>query len=266
VPASLVVEATGPTGAVVSWAAPLAIDDVSGLVPVLCEPGSGSGFAAGQTAVTCAAADAAGNLAHQAFTVTVQDNRPPTVVVPVTVRATASSAAGAVVTFAASASDAVSGPVPVTCTPASGSTFAPGVTHVTCRATDAAANAGSAGFDVSVTFEWSGILAPVRSDGSSVFKIGRTVPVKFQLAGSSAGIANLAARILVAKVSDGIAGVFEDITSSSSADAGNLFRYDPAAGQYVFNLSTAPLSHGTWAIQVDLGDGESRLTTISLRP
>ncbi|MBI3402684.1 MAG: VCBS repeat-containing protein [Acidobacteria bacterium] len=61
---------------------------------------------------------------------------PPVVTVPSNLTAEATSRSGAIVTFAASASDD-SGPVPVNCSPASGSTFALGVTTVTCSATNA---------------------------------------------------------------------------------------------------------------------------------
>ena len=40
-------------------------------------------------------------------------------------------------------------------------------------------------FMVSVAYAWSGVLQPVNADGSSVFKLGSTVPVTFQLTGPS---------------------------------------------------------------------------------
>jgi hypothetical protein len=49
-----------------------------------------------------------------------------------------------------SAVDAVDGPVPVTCAPASGSIFPLGTTTVACTATDAAGNMASASFRVTV--------------------------------------------------------------------------------------------------------------------
>ena len=57
---------------------------------------------------------------------------------------------GRVVTFDATATDVVSGPVVVTCTPASGSTFAIGTTPVSCSASDAASNTGTGSFTVTV--------------------------------------------------------------------------------------------------------------------
>jgi hypothetical protein len=110
---------------------------------------------------------------------------------------------------------------------------------------------------------WSGFLQPINQSGSSVFNLGRTVPVKFQLTGASAGITNAVARLYVAKVTDSVVGTEEAAGSTSAATAGNLFRYSD--GQYIFNLSTDGLSAGTYQLRVDMGDGALRTVTISLR-
>jgi hypothetical protein len=74
--------------------------------------------------------------------VRVNDVTPPTVVVDdKTVEAT--SPAGAVITYPATAVDNVDGPLTPTCVPPPGSTFPLGATTVTCTATDAAGNTGS---------------------------------------------------------------------------------------------------------------------------
>jgi hypothetical protein len=78
------------------------------------------------------------------------DVTPPAVTVPADIAVDATSAAGAAVSFVASAVDAVDGDRPVTCTPASGATFGIGTTSVTCTASDTASNVGSAEFDVTV--------------------------------------------------------------------------------------------------------------------
>ncbi len=67
---------------------------------------------------------------------------------PVTV--TATTPAGATVAFSVSATDAVDPAPVVSCTPASGTTFAIGDTTVNCTATDASTNSASASFVVSV--------------------------------------------------------------------------------------------------------------------
>jgi hypothetical protein len=50
----------------------LAVDDVDGVVPVDCDPESGSVFAPGFTTVACSATDQAGNEAGESFEVFVQ--------------------------------------------------------------------------------------------------------------------------------------------------------------------------------------------------
>jgi hypothetical protein len=150
VPADMTVEATGSTGAVVTFTA-TASDVVDGSLAPTCTPSSGSTFALGSTGVTCSAADKAGNAASASFKVNVLDKTPPKLTLPadMTVQA-ATGASGAVVKYSVSASDLVDGSVPVTCTPASGSTFPLGTTAVSCSAKDKAGNTASGSFKVNI--------------------------------------------------------------------------------------------------------------------
>jgi hypothetical protein len=148
-PSDLTQEATSRNGAQIRFAAS-ATDRVDGAVPVTCTPASGSTFPLGATPVACAAIDRAGFAASGGFTVTVVDNRPPTLKLPNGLTEEATSKDGAQVRFAASATDRVDGAVPVTCTPASGSTFPLGATPVTCSAIDAAGFAAIGDFKVKV--------------------------------------------------------------------------------------------------------------------
>ena len=74
----------------------------------------------------------------------VSDTTPPVITAPANITKEATSAAGAVVTFTATANDAVSGAVSVTATPPSGTTFPIGLGSVALRATDAAGNTANA--------------------------------------------------------------------------------------------------------------------------
>ena len=114
---------------------------------------------------------------------------------------------------------------------------------------------------------WSDLLQPINIDGSSIFKYSSTIPVKFRLTGASAGNGNLVARITVARVSSQAIGSELEAVSTSAADAGNTFRYDPTAGQYIFNLSTklTGMTQGTWQILINLGDGVVHTVLISTR-
>ena len=255
------IEATSAAGAAYSWVVPTATDVVDGSRPVTCNRAQGSTFALGDTVVTCSASDLSGNTGQAAFTVTVADRTAPSFGSAPNRTATATSAGGAVVTFATpQANDLVDGPTAVVCTPPSGSTFPLGTTNVTCTSTDHAGNTGSVSFTVTVSVGWSGVLAPVTNGGT--YKQGSTIPVKFALTGASSGVTNLQATLWVRKVSGAAAGEAVAV-STSAATTGNLFRYTD--GQYLFNLNTKPLQVGTYELRIDLGDGVPHTVTITLR-
>src|SRR5262249_5289156 len=132
-------------------------------------------------------------------------------------------------------------------------------------ATDALGNTAVGAQRVTVTYAWSGVLQPLNADGSSVFKAGSTVPVKFQLLDAGACAGNLVATLAYAKVSDGVAGPVNEADSASAATTGNLFRYDATSGQYVFDWSTKGLSPGTYELQINLGDGVTRTVSLGLK-
>ena len=150
-PSLVPVEATGPNGAIVTFTV-TATDNLDGTVTPSCSPTSGSVFALGETTVSCSATDNAGNKATGTFKVTVVDTTAPKLTLPLDMTVQAPSPSGVVVTFSASASDFVDGSVPVTCTPASGSTFPVGTTTVACQATDNAANKATGSFKVTVQY------------------------------------------------------------------------------------------------------------------
>jgi microsomal dipeptidase-like Zn-dependent dipeptidase len=148
-PANITAEATAPGGAVVTFTAS-ASDPESGPLTATCVPASGSTFGIGTNVVTCTAIDGAGNPGSSSFNVTVRDTTPPSVTVPSDIVVEATGPSGAMVSFSASASDTVSGSLTPACSKTPGSTFAVGVTKVTCTAKDAAQNSASASFNVTV--------------------------------------------------------------------------------------------------------------------
>ncbi len=153
-PANITEEATGASGAAVSYTA-TANDKEDGALTPDCSPKSGSTFPIGTTTVNCSATDSGNLSASGSFTVEVtpQVDRAAPVFsnVPADITEEATSSAGASVTYTGpTATDNVDGPVPVKCLPASGSTFALGTTEVTCSAEDAAGNPASASFNVTV--------------------------------------------------------------------------------------------------------------------
>lgn len=144
VPDDILVNATSPSGAVVTFEV-----TAEGATSVACTPPSGSTFALGSTTVTCTATNAQGSTSAS-FIVTVADQAGPVLTLPGVVEAEATSPAGAVVTFVATANDAVDGPRPIDCVPASGTLFALGTTTVFCTASDTSGHEATGSFDVTV--------------------------------------------------------------------------------------------------------------------
>ena len=79
------------------------------------------------------------------------DARPPDISLPANITKEATSSDGVSVTFAATATDEDPANPPVTCSPASGSTFLIGETTVNCSAIDAAGNKANGSFKVIVS-------------------------------------------------------------------------------------------------------------------
>jgi hypothetical protein len=274
VPSDMTAEATGPSGATVSYDAPTASDAVDGDLSqsVTCDKASGSTFRLGTTKVTCSAKDAAGSTGSGSFNVTVEDTTAPIISgTPSDITKTATSKNGATVTYSSpTATDIVDGSVNVSCTPASGSTFPLGETTVKCSATDEAGNTTEKSFTVKVTYSWSGLLPPVNGgstlndtrDDNSVFKLGRTVPVKFKFTDDSAGISDATAKIRVVKLDSSADGTEVEATSTNAPDSGSTFRYDPADTQYIFNWGTKGLTAGDYLIRIDLLDGTAATNTV----
>ena len=186
------------------------------------------------------------------------------------VTAYATSTAGAVVNYTApTATDDLDGPLPVTCTPPSGTTFAPGKAKVSCTAADTTGNAATKTFTVWVQYQaptdGSFFLKPIRANGSSIFRIGRPVAVKFQLTGASQNITNLAAHLIVTKLSDTIQGTADDECDEDEDDTDFLFKYRKAKGIYVYRWKTRSENQGTYNLRVDLGDEVAHQINISLK-
>jgi len=177
---------------------------------------------------------------------------------------TASSSSGAIATFNPTATDDVDGTVPVICAPASGSIFPLGTTTVTCTASDNAGNIATGKFTVTVIYAWSGFLQPINQDGSSIFKLGSTIAVKFQLTGVSSGVQNATAKFSYVKISNKVANGAMKSSTTAAPTSGDLFRYD-GISQYIYNWGTKGLTAGTYQLRIELGDGVTHTVNISLK-
>jgi len=156
---NILLEATGPSGAVATFSNPAASDSVDGSVDVQCVPPSGSTFGLGTASVTCTATDDSGNSNSSSFDVTVQDTTAPSLNLPAVINAEATGASGAMVSYTATATDLVDGSVAANCSPVSGSTFALGTTLVSCSAIDSHSNNSSGSFNVVVSDTTAPVLA-----------------------------------------------------------------------------------------------------------
>ncbi|WP_224241353.1 ELWxxDGT repeat protein [Hyalangium gracile] len=149
-PAGSTAEATGASGATVTYPPATATDDQT-TAPVLSySHPSGGVFPLGVTTVTVTATDEAGNGATCNFTITVRDTTAPALTCPSDVTVDAQDTEGATVTYPpATASDAVSTPQ-VTYSQGSGTRFGVGTTVVTATAMDGANNTSTCAFNVIV--------------------------------------------------------------------------------------------------------------------
>jgi hypothetical protein len=148
-PPNLVVEASGPLGAVATFSA--GVTDIVDPDPAVgFSKASGSTFPLGVTTVTITASDFEDNESTASFTVTVVDTTPPAITVPDPIIAEATGPDGALVNFLVSAADLVDPAPVIEVSPPSGSLFAPGETTVTVTATDATGNESINGFNVTV--------------------------------------------------------------------------------------------------------------------
>lgn len=265
VPANITAEATGPSGAIVSFSAS-ASDIVDGAMTPTCSPASGSTFALGTTSVNCSATDAHGNTGSASFDVTVEDTTPPTLTLPADMTVPATSAAGVVVTFSATATDLVDGAVAVNCTPASGSTFAPGTTTVNCSATDAHGNTANGSFKVSVKFQLKGFYSPVdMNDVFNVVKGGSTVPLKFEVFAGSTELTDISVvqSFVQTKIACDTSAVIDEIEVTTTG--GTSLRYDATAGQFIQNWQTPKLPGTCYRVTMTTDDGSSLVAFFKLK-
>jgi lipopolysaccharide export system protein LptA len=104
------------------------------------------------------------------------------------------------------------------------------------------------------------VLQPINADGSSVYKGGSTVPVKFRVCdvnGVSIGSAGVVTSFRLVKTVAGTdTQVLDDGTTSTTPDTN--FRWDPTDRQWIYNLSTKGLrTSTTYFYVITLNDGST---------
>jgi hypothetical protein len=193
-----------------------AVDAVDAAPAIACSPVSGSAFPLGTTTVSCTATDASANHTTATFTVTVtakpqpepeptptpKPAKKPVITVTKNVKAEATGPNGAVVTYEASATDALDGSIPVTCAPASGSLFPLGKTAVSCVATNSTGKTDTATINVNVRDTQDPEILSVTPSETSLPNGAGMVPVTLSVAVRD--IVDQAPMCLVTKVTSNI--------------------------------------------------------------
>lgn len=104
------------------------------------------------------------------------------------------------------------------------------------------------------------VLQPVNADGTSVFKQGSTVPVKFRVCdanGVSIGTPGVVTNFKLVQTTAGTTStVVNEPVDSTTPDT--TFRWDATAQQWIFNLNTKALVAGTtYTYRITLNDGST---------
>jgi hypothetical protein len=177
-----------------------------------------------------------------------------------TVAATASS--GLAVTFASSTGSV--------CTVSGSTVTLVYVGTCTIKASQVGNDNYKAAPDVSrslqVFYRWDGFLQPINDTAHQIgtllsqFKLGSTVPAKFQLKQTGGTVVQSSATPTFS-VSGNLgscgAQVSAESVATDPATSGSTYRWDSTAQQYVFNWSTKSLKAGKYRIFANLDDGNT---------
>jgi len=118
---------------------------------------------------------------------------------------------------------------------------------LTVMAVDRAGNTRTSEFTFNAAYDFGGFLPPI-GKGKQEYNVKQMLPVKFQLVDYNGNFVDSAEVTLFAE----------------GTDVGGVFRYDTENQQYVFNLDLSLLGTGPWMLHVELGDGNSYKTEISV--
>jgi beta propeller repeat protein len=117
-------------------------------------------------------------------------------------------------------------------------------------------------------YVFGGFQQPINANGSSIFKLGRTIPVKIVLTDSNGqNVPSAVVTLSVSRITDAILGTETEVLldASGNANTGNLFRYDASSGQYIYNLNTKGYAKGTYRLYARPDDGKSYSVDFSLK-
>ena len=240
-------------------------DDVAVLLPTVTQVVSSEGSSLSATG-TCA--DTSGNTASDTQTGINIDKTAPLLSPSVSPLPVVLNSNPALYIVSPGASDALSGIDTQGCTGVV-DTSSIGSRTIPCTATDRAGNFNLASVSYTVQFATPGtkckgvpgheILQPIKADGSSVFKKGSTVPVKFRVCGADGKPIKKTPGVvkdfkLIQIISQGaVSNVDQAVLSTTPDDF-----FNSGNQQWIFNLSTKDLlADTTYVYLITLNDGST---------
>ena len=134
--------------------------------------------------------------------------------------------------------------------------------------TDHAGNTRTESVVYKVVYAYGELRQPINPDGSSVFKAGSTVPVKFSLTDHAGNPVGTATPTISYTSFDPEALPGDEVVEpvfSAPATGGTQLRWDPSTSQYVFNLSTKSMKAGAYKLVISLDDGKQYSAVITLK-
>ncbi len=174
---------------------------------------------------------------------TLPEATPPVLHLPPDITAEATSAAGAIVNFSATATDARDISVVVTCAPPSGSQFALGATTVNCSATNSRNKTAEGSFSVSVVDTTAPVVFLNGVTNGATYTLGAVPPASCSATDSATGVAVQPSLTITGGTANGV-GHFTATCSGAKDGAGNIAAPVSASYDvdYLFNGFFSPVS------------------------
>ncbi len=258
VPDDLSVEATGLETQVDIGEA-LAYD----IFPVTIENDAPLMFPLGTTVVNWTATDSNGNVYTGVQKVTIYDHTSPEI--DISIENGSVFYLGQESCFFWSAADHQSGLALVSATLEDASVLDTSAVGAFSASVTAVDNAGNVAFKEvfwNIRYVYEGPFLPPPPLKSGQYNLRRTIPISFSLKDNDGNNVETA-HASFDYSQDGVTWI--ECASGGKSNIGNLFRYIPDEGKYIFNLSTAQMSAGNVILRIRIDDGTERYLNIKLR-
>jgi hypothetical protein len=174
---------------------------------------------------------------------TLPEATPPVLHLPANITAEATSPAGAIVNFSATATDARDTNLIVTCAPPSGAQFALGATTVNCSATNSRNKTAEGSFTVSVVDTTAPVVVLNGVTNGATYTLGAVPAASCSATDSATGVAVQPSLTITGGTANGV-GHFTATCSGAKDGAGNIAAPVSASYDvdYLFNGFFSPIS------------------------